>query len=537
MKEQPSDSLSFDALEDVLTERADERTLRTLREQLRRSKSARRLYMRCVSLHFWLRLRYDRHKEESQSLVVAGLMEQAAETDALGRRRRFGPLLIATALAASLVLASVHLLKPFPSDNHSVRHESRAYAALVVASDAAAWDPASEVGRSDAVVHEGETLRIARGLVKLRFDSGASVLVKGPIELQACSSDSCRLVRGELVVSTNGASDGFSVLTEGFEVIDLGTEFGVRLTQDHQAEIEVFEGEVQVYGRSTRATPAAKQLVDTLAEGSKATAFLNEIGNPVIATKADGFATAFQRELRETADADQAFPGLEAVDGFGGARGGESLIGMSTGQLWPEPWNNDSTELTTTEVISFADAATSREPGAAAVHRILPRPLGKEGPVYASARFRVDGPDEVCTAWVTLFERTAEEGGGESNLLAFGISDRRFSVRLSPRKGDLAVNPNSKRLGDFGSYAAGDTHLLLVRLEFDATQHYERVAVWIDPPPDSSEASVPPNHVVTYDTGRNEMDAVGLRFWEMDGETRGSIDDLRIGTAWEAVAP
>src|SRR5690606_9245490 len=65
------------------------------------------------------------------------------------------------------------------------------------------------------------------------------------------SAGELRLVKGELVSRCLiDASRGFTVQTANARIVDLGTEFGVRITDNGATEAHVFDGEVMLTAMS-----------------------------------------------------------------------------------------------------------------------------------------------------------------------------------------------------------------------------------------------------------------------------------------------
>ncbi len=512
----------------------DHRQANSLRDVLRRSPAARRLYVRAMTLHFWLQLRFRRNKDGLYASEFADSV-----VCPIDRMSRSNPIAInryRLAIAALLLisLATWIWLSANSDEQAGTTSLGSSYAAVVVGTKDCVWQPGSSVERAGQIVREGDQLRLEAGLVELKFDSGAMLIAKGPVELDVVSPRSCALIRGELTAKVDRLASGFTVIAGSATVVDVGTEFGIRRPSANELQVEVFQGEVQVFDSEGRQGTIGEKLLGSITTGEVVEVVPDESGQSLLLAAADSPVDPFTRALPETSlRYVSATASLVAVDGFGRVKGGEPLTGADGGTGWRRPWDDKSTEITTTDVIAFADAATQGNPGTAAVHRPLLRTLGADSPVYASGRFRITGPDPVCTSWILLFEAAERVGGGEATLLAFGISDRKFSARLSPRDGDLAVDPNCKRLGDFGTYEDGATHLLVAKLEFNAVDDKERLSLWVDPTSRTEPKTC--DHVVVYDTGKRQVDTVAIRFWEMDGETRGYIDDLLIGTTWDAV--
>jgi hypothetical protein len=90
----------------------------------------------------------------------------------------------------------------------------------------------------------GTTLKVERGLAEIRFRCGARVVLEGPARLELLSEKSARLLRGKLTARVSGPAAGFEVLSPQGKVIDLGTEFGVAVSEQGATDVFVFEGKV-----------------------------------------------------------------------------------------------------------------------------------------------------------------------------------------------------------------------------------------------------------------------------------------------------
>jgi hypothetical protein len=88
-------------------------------------------------------------------------------------------------------------------------------------------------------------IAVDRGLAEFRFQSGVRVVLEGPARLELLSGTSARLHRGKLAARVSGTT-GFEVLSPRGKVIDLGTEFGVSVSDSGDTDVHVFEGRVEV---------------------------------------------------------------------------------------------------------------------------------------------------------------------------------------------------------------------------------------------------------------------------------------------------
>ena len=87
---------------------------------------------------------------------------------------------------------------------------------------------------------------IQAGHAQLEFFCGATVVVEGPAELDLVSVTHARVKHGRLRAHVPPAARGFSVEVEGLKVVDLGTEFGLSVS-DSGANVQVFDGEVELH--------------------------------------------------------------------------------------------------------------------------------------------------------------------------------------------------------------------------------------------------------------------------------------------------
>jgi hypothetical protein len=85
-----------------------------------------------------------------------------------------------------------------------------------------------------------------KGLARLEFYSGASLTLEGPGELEIISVNEVRSVRGQIRVHVPPQAKGFKVGAPGCDVVDLGTEFGLRFNESGKPQIDVFDGEVEL---------------------------------------------------------------------------------------------------------------------------------------------------------------------------------------------------------------------------------------------------------------------------------------------------
>lgn len=105
------------------------------------------------------------------------------------------------------------------------------------------WDdqPAMEVGEA---ISPGR-FALASGFAQVEFFCGATVIIEGPAELEVVSPMMAKVRSGRLRAQVPPAARGFSLTVDDMTVVDLGTEFGLSVSDDG-ADVQVFDGEVEL---------------------------------------------------------------------------------------------------------------------------------------------------------------------------------------------------------------------------------------------------------------------------------------------------
>ncbi len=118
--------------------------------------------------------------------------------------------------------------------------------ARLVASVDADW---RDIEPMSGALLEAGSFRLDAGMVELEFNRGARVTLQGPSSFELKSTDLLHVSSGNLVARIPEEAIGFTITTNEAEVVDLGTEFGLRVGDGRQTEVHVIEGLVEVFGR------------------------------------------------------------------------------------------------------------------------------------------------------------------------------------------------------------------------------------------------------------------------------------------------
>ncbi|MEM7785201.1 MAG: LamG-like jellyroll fold domain-containing protein [Planctomycetota bacterium] len=101
---------------------------------------------------------------------------------------------------------------------------------------------------NDVSVSPG-VVEVQEGFMQLEFFCGATLVLEGPAALDIHSSSVATVKYGKVRAEVPPAARGFTLRTPDFEVIDLGTEFGLEVSKEG-SEVQVFDGEVEIHSHS-----------------------------------------------------------------------------------------------------------------------------------------------------------------------------------------------------------------------------------------------------------------------------------------------
>jgi ferric-dicitrate binding protein FerR (iron transport regulator) len=115
--------------------------------------------------------------------------------------------------------------------------------------------------RAGSILSAGR-VQLASGLVQLEFYSGARVILEGPADLELVSANRAVCHSGRIRAWVPPQARGFTVTAPEFDLVDLGTEFGMEVGVESGSKVEVFDGEVELH------TMGAKAATRRLTEGA-----------------------------------------------------------------------------------------------------------------------------------------------------------------------------------------------------------------------------------------------------------------------------
>jgi hypothetical protein len=145
----------------------------------------------------------------------------------------------------------------------------------------------SSIPNPKSVVYLGDRIALRSGLLEITYDTGARVILQGPVTYEIESPaggflaigkltaklEKTSVVRGQRSASANQKSEirdhTFAVRTPTATVTDLGTEFGVEVSKEGNTTSHVFRGAVEVRPTGDGRNPAGQAIRLTANESVK----------------------------------------------------------------------------------------------------------------------------------------------------------------------------------------------------------------------------------------------------------------------------
>jgi hypothetical protein len=118
--------------------------------------------------------------------------------------------------------------------------------ATITGLGAVRWHSGSDTRRMLSRCAIGDRMRMREGSAVLTFDAGAQVTVFGPADFEITSATSIKCRRGRVTTLVDHRGKGFSIETPQAKVVDLGTQFGLQISDKGETEVVVFQGSIDL---------------------------------------------------------------------------------------------------------------------------------------------------------------------------------------------------------------------------------------------------------------------------------------------------
>jgi len=141
--------------------------------------------------------------------------------------------------------------------------EGPAPIARLVKADGCKWADGQAAMAEDCELEIGSVLELLDGVASIEYADGVRVSLEGPAKFEVTSSGTGTLHTGQLSATVPKEAIGFTIHTPALMVVDLGTQFGVRVDDATQTEVHVFQGEVETQTQGAPSVPKESQLLTT----------------------------------------------------------------------------------------------------------------------------------------------------------------------------------------------------------------------------------------------------------------------------------
>ena len=225
-------------IDKAINETASNDELHELEQCLLSDPLARERYLNAVNMHAALRRQFSSH---------GGSMTPELPREPW--REKWMALTIGLATAACLMLIA-----------GTIYQSRTTQSPAVIAETVGAYSDSGVAYASGETLHSGP-LTVSRGIVRLDFSSGARVAVEGPAQLELVDEMRLVLHRGVVTATVPESASGFVIDTDSAHVVDIGTAFGVSVSDAGLTDVCVFEGEVEVSAPPTARNSRTPQLL------------------------------------------------------------------------------------------------------------------------------------------------------------------------------------------------------------------------------------------------------------------------------------
>jgi hypothetical protein len=182
-----------------------------------------------------------------------------------------------TLVTAITSLAALILLLVYVYFNPAGRNEA---VASIADSVNAVWGD-SHVGSEVRLTEKTGLLELKSGYVRIAYDYGTEVIVEGPATFEVLGPEELSVTQGQVYARAPSSAIGFTVTTPHSKIIDLGTEFGVKVGSDGGTDVHMIKGKA------------------SLIAGQKGYTKLNEIVHQGIAKRVDSQEQMKDIQLQE----------------------------------------------------------------------------------------------------------------------------------------------------------------------------------------------------------------------------------------------
>ncbi len=122
--------------------------------------------------------------------------------------------------------------------------ESTKVVGHVIGLDKVGWDPEQKELPFGDALREGQRLQLESGGLEILLANGAKITAEGPVDFELSSLVTMDVGVGKVVAAVPRTARGYTIFTPTTEIVDIGTQFGVSVSESGDTELHVFDGDV-----------------------------------------------------------------------------------------------------------------------------------------------------------------------------------------------------------------------------------------------------------------------------------------------------
>jgi hypothetical protein len=295
----------------------------------------------------------------------------------------------------------------------------------------AQWMDSAVPKSGDRLTRHKKPLRLAQGMVDIVFDSGAEAVIEAPAQFRLKSINRIELQSGRVFAEVPPSARGFTVDTPQASIVDMGTQFGVKVESGISSDLHLFKGKASL-------TPAGaarngKSEIITAGQASSVDA-VGHVRSIAVDDK------AFVRRFCPQSGFIWRGQAIDLADIAGGGNG------FGTGQL--NRWLEISTGLDGTRYIVNGQTTQQYQATDNRYHRVMHLPYvdgvfspdGSTGPVCVSSQNHLwpDCPKTSGTYFEDIFNGDYIPAGAKSHGSV--LNGQAFGTREHPA---IALHSNA----------------------------------------------------------------------------------------------
>ncbi len=262
----------YDKIHDLVTEKIQnngpESDNQTLQKLIVDDSSARKIYVEYIQELYHMASRLStshardgqEHEYEFTNTLIAAKSESESLTQS--KTSSFKSYLGLLAIAATIVLSlswlplltnkeSVLNDEIAKEDNDAQFNSGQLYSgntevATLIKTNNVVWSESGLEIQELSRLKIDQEISLAEGSLEVVFDSGVEALILAPCEVKIIDSGRIASNHGRISARVGESGKGFVVETPLARVTDLGTEFGVAVSDTGETDVAVFEGEVDL---------------------------------------------------------------------------------------------------------------------------------------------------------------------------------------------------------------------------------------------------------------------------------------------------